>query len=161
MYSGCIFKGAALSIIGIGAIVLVAGCQGGGTEPTAAASADQSAAPAANSDQAAPAAGAGAGAGGDSVTQLADQIFQQRCSTCHGPEGRGDGPGAQMLNPKPQNYHDKKWQASVTDDDMAKAIVYGGAAVGKSPRMASNPDLADHPDIVKALIAKVRGFGKD
>jgi len=155
MYFGCIFRSAALSIVGIGAIALVAGCQGGGSEPTAAASAEQSAAPAANSDQAAPAAGA------DSATQLADQIFQQRCATCHGPEGRGDGPGAQMLNPKPQNYHDKKWQASVTDDDMAKAIVYGGAAVGKSPRMASNPDLADHPDIVKALIAKVRAFGKD
>jgi len=156
MYCGCIFKSAALSIVAIGAIVLVAGCQGGGTEQTAAPAAQSAAA---TSDQAAPAAGASAG--GESATQFADEIFQQRCATCHGPEGRGDGPGAQMLNPKPQNYHDKKWQASVTDDDMAKAIVYGGAAVGKSPRMASNPDLADHPDIVKALIAKVRGFGKD
>ena len=31
-------------------------------------------------------------------------IFAQTCATCHGPEGRGDGPGGAGLNPKPRNF---------------------------------------------------------
>jgi mono/diheme cytochrome c family protein len=88
----------------------------------------------------------------------ADNIFAQRCSVCHGMNGKGDGVGAAALNPKPRNYTDVAWQASVTDDQIAKTIVEGGAAVGKSPLMAPNADLKDKPEVVKALVAKVRSF---
>src|SRR5690242_1634708 len=63
----------------------------------------------------------------------ATEIFNARCAACHGQEGMGNGPGAVALNPKPRNYHDKAWQAKVTDQDLRKTITYGGAAVGKSP----------------------------
>jgi hypothetical protein len=48
----------------------------------------------------------------------------------------------------------------VTDDQIRETIVKGGAAVGKSPLMAPNPDLADKPAVVDALVKKVRAFGK-
>ena len=32
-------------------------------------------------------------------------LFQQNCTKCHGPEGRGDGPKSTTLNPKPANFH--------------------------------------------------------
>jgi mono/diheme cytochrome c family protein len=92
--------------------------------------------------------------------QEAQQIFSTRCAACHGPDGRGDGPGAASLNPKPRNYHDAAWQATVKDDEIEKAIVYGGAAVGKSPAMVGNPDLGDKPMVVAALREIVRNFGK-
>lgn len=97
---------------------------------------------------------------GPSAKDEAQQIFASRCATCHGQEGRADGPGAQLLYPKPRNFHDKKWQASVKDEELTQAIIYGGAAVGKSPKMASNPDLLSKPEVVKALIARVRELGK-
>ncbi|MHB1424507.1 MAG: c-type cytochrome [Gemmataceae bacterium] len=90
----------------------------------------------------------------------ADKIFLTRCASCHGIDGRGDGPGAANLNPKPRNYHDKTWQKSVTDEQIKKTIVYGGAAVGKNPSMAANPDLAAKPDVVNALCEHVREFGQ-
>ncbi len=90
----------------------------------------------------------------------ADKIFMTRCASCHGIDGRGDGPGAANLNPKPRNYHDKAWQKSVTDEQIEKTIVYGGAAVGKSPNMAANPDLATKTDVVKALCEHIRAFGE-
>jgi mono/diheme cytochrome c family protein len=31
-------------------------------------------------------------------------LFAQNCATCHGPEGKGDGPGGAGLNPKPRNF---------------------------------------------------------
>lgn len=92
--------------------------------------------------------------------QEAQQIFSSRCSVCHGATGHGDGPGAAALTPKPRNYHDKAWQDSVTDDEIEKAIVYGGAAVGRSPSMVANPDLGNKPEVVAALKDMIRQFGK-
>lgn len=31
------------------------------------------------------------------------KIFKTRCMICHGPKGKGDGPGGKALDPKPQN----------------------------------------------------------
>ncbi|HEY1097715.1 MAG TPA: cytochrome c [Myxococcota bacterium] len=106
------------------------------------------------------AASAGVGAGAGAAEAEAITIFNTRCAACHGVNGKGDGLAAAALNPKPRDYSDKAWQASVDDNYIAKVIVEGGAAVGKSPLMAANADLKDKPDVVKALVAKIRTFGK-
>ena len=67
---------------------------------------------------------------------------------------------AAALNPKPRAFGDKAWQASVDDTYLAKIIVEGGAAVGKSALMPPNADLKDKPEVVKGLVAKVRSYGK-
>ena len=90
--------------------------------------------------------------------ETADDIFKTRCTQCHGADGKGDGPGAAALNPKPRNYTDPTWQASVTDDQIKKTIVQGGAAVGKSAAMPPNPDLEDKPEVVDGLVKIIRGF---
>jgi mono/diheme cytochrome c family protein len=106
----------------------------------------------------APADTTGSGGGGSAAEAQAALIFKSRCSTCHGMDGRGNGPAAITLNPKPRNYTDPAWQKSVTDDHIREIIVKGGAALGKSPNMLANPDLADKPDVVDALMKKVRSF---
>lgn len=88
----------------------------------------------------------------------AREFFRNRCQVCHGEKGKGDGPGAAALNPKPRNYTNPVWQASVTDDYLAKFIVEGGAAAGKSPGMPANPDLADKPEVLRELVKIVRSF---
>ncbi len=89
----------------------------------------------------------------------ADQVWTTRCSLCHGAAGKGDGPAAGPLNPKPRDMTDKKWQASVDDKHIELVIVKGGTAVNLSPMMAANPDLESKPDVVRALRAKVRSLG--
>ncbi len=86
----------------------------------------------------------------------ATEIFTTRCGACHGKEGKGDGPAAVGFNPKPRNFTDAAWQASVTDEHIEKIIVYGGAAVGKNPAMPPNPDLMAKKETVAALRAHVR-----
>jgi cytochrome c553 len=90
----------------------------------------------------------------------AADIFESRCVACHGPEGRGDGPAAANLNPRPRDFHNRKWQKSIDDATIARAIVYGGSAVGVSGEMAANSDLENEPAVVAALIEHVRGLGK-
>lgn len=124
--------------------------------PAAEAAKPADAAPAAatataSADAAAPAGGAAA---------EAKQIFTSRCVSCHGANGQGDGVAAAALNPKPRAYSDKEWQASVTDEHIAKVIVEGGAAVGKSALMPPNPDLASKKEVVDALVAMIRAYGK-
>jgi hypothetical protein len=86
-------------------------------------------------------------------------MFNTLCATCHGQSGTGNGPGAASLNPKPRNYTDKAWQASVTDDQIAKTILMGGAAVGKSPIMPAQPQLREKPEVLAELVRIVRKFG--
>jgi mono/diheme cytochrome c family protein len=122
-----------------------------------AAAPPQAAAPAPAPAAAAPAPAAAPAA---AAMDEAQQIFATRCFTCHGPEGKGDGPGSAALEPKPRNFTDPAWQDSVTDEHIEKIVMYGGAAVGRSPTMPGNPDLMSKPEVVRALVAHVRGLAR-
>jgi mono/diheme cytochrome c family protein len=88
----------------------------------------------------------------------ARQLFRVRCSVCHGDTGHGDGPGAAALTPKPRVFADAAWQDATKDEQLREIIVKGGAALGKSPGMPSNPDLENKPDVVLELVKIVRSF---
>jgi hypothetical protein len=93
------------------------------------------------------------------LSEAAD-IFDSRCVACHGEEGRGDGPAAANLKPGPRDFHNVKWQKSVSDATLAHAIIYGGKSVGVSAEMAPNPDLENEPAVVAALVERIRGWCK-
>jgi mono/diheme cytochrome c family protein len=94
------------------------------------------------------------------AADAARSYFKQKCVVCHGDHGAGDGPGAAALNPKPRAFAAADWQASVTDEQIGKAIVLGGPAVGKDAAMPPNPDLAAKKDVVAELVKIVRAFKK-
>jgi mono/diheme cytochrome c family protein len=130
------------------ALVIAAGC----SKPKPAPEEDQ---PASQAGQA-----GGAPAAGPVTPDVAKgkELFNQRCVPCHGSTGHGDGPASASLNPKPRKFADGDWQSQVTDDYIEKIIQLGGAAVGKSPAMPSNPDLQSQPQVVAGLRTVVRGF---
>jgi hypothetical protein len=94
-----------------------------------------------------------------SMSSAARHYYATKCVTCHGATGHGDGPAAGALNPKPQDFARRGWQRSVTNAYLAKVIVEGGAAVGKSPTMPPHPDLRTQPKLVRGLVALIRSFG--
>lgn len=61
--------------------------------------------------------------------------YESLCAGCHGKTGKGDGPAAASLNPKPQDHTDGKTMNSLTDKYLADIIKDGGAGVKKSPLM--------------------------
>ena len=90
----------------------------------------------------------------------AKALMADRCAVCHGDNGDGQGPSAASMSPPPRNFHDPKWQKSVNDKTIAKAIVDGGSAVGVSASMPGNPDLANQPDVVAAMVKQIRAWGR-
>ena len=83
------------------------------------------------------------------------KLYGQFCASCHGQSGKGDGPAAAALNPKPRDHTDKETMSKLSDDDLLKVIKNGGASVGKSPLMpAWGASLKD--DQIKDVIAYVR-----
>ena len=37
-------------------------------------------------------------------TPLGKRVFAQRCAVCHGPDGRGNGPAAPLMFPRPRDF---------------------------------------------------------
>lgn len=135
-------------LLGLG--IAVAGCTSQDTAP-----ADKAAEPPEPAAMPEPAAEPAS----DPVAE-ASEIFTNRCTVCHGEGGKGDGPGSAALEPKPRDFTSSQWQGEVTDEHLSKIIVYGGAAVGKSPTMPANPDLDAKPEVVAELVKHIRSLAE-
>ena len=61
--------------------------------------------------------------------------YQMLCVSCHGATGKGDGPAATALTPKPRNFTEQAVMSKKTDADLKKVIQQGGTAAGLSPSM--------------------------
>lgn len=90
----------------------------------------------------------------------ANTLYSNLCVTCHGTSGKGDGVAGKGLPVKPRDWTDAAWQASVTNEHLAKTIVEGGAAVGLSPLMPASPQIKGKDGVIAALVQKVRSFKK-
>nr|MBI3613655.1 c-type cytochrome [Nitrospirota bacterium] len=61
-------------------------------------------------------------------------IYKEYCSQCHGATGKGDGPAASGLEPKPAIHANIPFD-KMPIDYLYNVINHGGAAMGKSPNM--------------------------
>ena len=84
------------------------------------------------------------------------QLYQQRCAPCHGPDGKASTPTAQALNPKPRDHTDGVYMNQLSDEQLFKVVKQGGTAVGKSPIMPPQADLSDKQ--VQDIIVFVRSL---
>lgn len=55
----------------------------------------------------------------------AKALFAQNCAACHGAEGRGDGPAAAQLEPKPTDFHDRERAAQRSAYGLYSALSLG------------------------------------
>ena len=86
-------------------------------------------------------------------------LFTELCSVCHGVGGKGDGPSAQGLEPKPADFTNCKAMAKDSDDVLFKIIKGGGQSAGRSTVMPAWGDsLSDQQ--IDELVKFVRGLCK-
>lgn len=58
------------------------------------------------------------------------EVFAQNCVSCHGTEGKGDGPASQALTPKPANFLDEKRMAELPPLQAFNTIRLGVPGTG-------------------------------
>ncbi|MDF2460438.1 MAG: hypothetical protein K0S79_2854 [Nitrospira sp.] len=71
-------------------------------------------------------------------------IYDRHCAECHGPDGRGDGPKATSLSPRPGNLISAQTSAK-SDQDLLKIIAYGRprtAMAGWNEQLSLDEQLA-------------------
>ncbi len=82
--------------------------------------------------------------------------WDQKCKVCHGPDGKGDTKMGKKFEIK--DLTDAKYQDSLKDDAMAKAIKDGVKDGDKTRMKAFGESLNDAE--IKDLVAFVRKFKK-
>ncbi len=81
-------------------------------------------------------------------------LFAQTCAACHGPEGRGDGPGGEGLKPPPRNFTQPAgWVNGYRIEDIYKTLREGVKGSG----MVSFSYLSRRDRM--ALVHVVQSFG--
>jgi Cu-processing system permease protein len=85
------------------------------------------------------------------------ETYVANCAPCHGTEGRGDGPSAANLDPKPRDHTDAATMSQISDQQIADTVRFGGAISGK-PQMPSSPHLQGAE--LDALVAYVRSLSE-
>ena len=56
-------------------------------------------------------------------------LFRHYCAACHGLSGKGDGPNAEHLDPRPADLSDAEYMASATEQTIFTVIERGGPAL--------------------------------
>ena len=93
------------------------------------------------------------GFAGERGNPVAGQVtYLQECVACHGPEGRGNGPTAARLQPKPANFWER---GESTEDKQIRVVTNGGEAEELSPNMPSFEDALT-PQQILDVVAFVR-----
>jgi mono/diheme cytochrome c family protein len=112
--------------------------------------------------------------GADDAVARGQALYAKQCASCHGVEGRGDGPAAYLLSPKPRDLRAARyrlvstWEGIPTDDDLMRTLTRGipGSAM---PSWAHLPEadrralvayvktLAEHPLAVQPARAPENG----
>ena len=83
------------------------------------------------------------------------ETWAKDCAKSHGPDGKGDTKMGKKLDIK--DFTDAKYQASLKDADMLKAIKEG-VKDGEKVRMKAAEGLSEEE--MKALVTYVRAFKK-
>ena len=81
-------------------------------------------------------------------------LYQSYCAPCHGKKGKGDGPAAASLNPKPANHTSPEVQAE-SDGTLFYKISEGRAGTAMPPFKA-----VLHPDQRWAIVHYMRTLAK-
>jgi mono/diheme cytochrome c family protein len=85
--------------------------------------------------------------------------YDANCVGCHGSGGKGDGPAAAALNPKPGDFTNGKAMKSLSDKFLFDIIKEGGASQKKSPIMTAFGKKLNDKDI-SDIVAYIRSLAK-
>lgn len=88
-------------------------------------------------------------------TEQGKALYKTYCAQCHGVLGNGKGINAAQLSVQPRNHTDRAEMSARSDEELFKAIKFGGQAVNKSILMPNwDGNLKDNE--INDIIAYMR-----
>src|SRR6516164_4273994 len=93
------------------------------------------------------------------------QLYDEHCAECHGETGRGDGPAAAMLKPRPRDFTSGKYKirstesGSVpTDSDLLQSVKQGlyGTSMPGWDHVLPDADITEVIAYIKSLSPQFR-----
>ncbi len=84
-------------------------------------------------------------------------LFSQNCTSCHGPQGKGNGMLAKTFNPPPADLLTEPHTARHTAGDFFHWLTYGIAETGM-PGFSNNMSEEDRWDVVNYMHGMSRGY---
>ena len=87
-------------------------------------------------------------------------IYGERCAVCHGATGRGDGPAAGLLEPRPRDFTTGRYKFRSTPRGALPALADVVATTARGLRGTSMPGFADllTPQAIDAVARYVLAF---
>lgn len=79
------------------------------------------------------------------------KVYKRACASCHGSTGKGNGPAAIALDPKPADLTDGRLTGK-TDDEIKKVILSGGAANGLAATMPAFKGQVSDAQIADVIV---------
>lgn len=98
--------------------------------------------------------------GDHEAAEAGAEIYEINCASCHGPEGLGDGPAAEALDPKPASLADAHLMEDMTDGALFWRVSEGGAFEPFNSAMPPWKDVLSEEQIWQ-VIAYLREFAED
>ncbi len=84
-------------------------------------------------------------------------LYDAHCAICHGPDGKGDGPGARVIGQTMPDFTDAAAMGRVNDRFLFEIIKKGSSQFGRSNAMPSwGMQLSDEQ--IQTLVAYIRSL---
>ncbi len=91
------------------------------------------------------------------VIELGSVVYSEQCEACHGSEGKGNGPAARFLDPKPRDFTSGEWVYTNGDVESLVAIITAGVDdTGMTPfaELLSEEEMSAVANYVLSLVVQ-------
>jgi len=92
-------------------------------------------------------------AGVSTTPQDSSELFRRHCTPCHGKSGKGDGPAAAYLNPRPADLTKAEVVGQLSDEELLDVITNGRRTMPSFRALLK-------PEELRAVAAYVRSLEK-
>src|SRR5262249_1033771 len=91
---------------------------------------------------------------------LGERVYAQHCAVCHGPDGRGNGPSAPSLTPRPRDFTIGEFKYKSTAPESPPTEVDLVRTVSQGLQASAMPSFGDilNPDEIRALVQYLENF---
>lgn len=78
-------------------------------------------------------------------------VFEAQCAACHGNRGKGDGPAAAAMNPRPANLTNAARIGALPDDSLVQVITKGRNGMPGYEKLLSREQILELVFFVRSL----------